>query len=1143
MDEDQGILEFAPDRSTAGFRLHEFSLFNWGTFHGRIHTIKPDGRTALLTGANGSGKSTLADAILTLLIDSRSRNYNQASGQMDQKRRKKERSERDYILGAYSQMHDDDLGHTRTQYLRKPGETHTVLLAVFYNENFNTYVSLAQVLWINTSGRIDRAFLVERRALTVAGDFDNLGSPSELRGRLRERGLDPIETFTAYSQRFHEYLYMPRDKSPMDIFNQAICIKDIANLTRFIRDYMLDDGGAAEKLANLRKNFEELRLTYQRILTDKERLTILDSLHNQHEQITLLDKDVQRWNARKESLRLFLADQEHELRSREQERLETQHATIKADILSADLQAEKEKNRAEDLKDQLNQSDEGRRLRELEKKKEELEGRLKPLQTRAKNFQEKALTWREGTQVDSAGSFAALMQAIGHELPAVKDAHEKADGELRKIEADMGKKREAQATLNTEVRSLLDRRNNIPNDFIERRSRIASAIGVQPGQLPYAGELLQVHESEPEWTGALERLARSFALSILVPESLRWKVDDFVHREHQRGLVVYHVVNAQERGTPNPLLKENSAANKLDIHPDAGEFRAWLERELSYRFPHECFESPGDAFHRADSALTLNGLIRQKGGERRKDDRSPIGDRSHDVLGWDNQAKLRALEENLRALQQAERELEVSRNRQKESCAKLRNRIDAANRLPDIAPRWEDIDWESVSVEIEQARQEIDILRKGSAAIQQLRDQLKEAQRLEQAARTRSSELNRQLGGIETQQGANNKSLNQCQVLIGAAEAARTDEFDPRAYHRELARMLAFPITSLASLDEARIDLEKEIDQNRQTAISQRNKLTSSIKHEMEQFLSRLQTEDARLHDELASGDLALPGYNASLYTPFQRLRQRILEDDLPKTEDRFRRLLHTNAIDEVHNFDNLLTTHADAIEKRIEKLNGHLRQIDFDRRKGTYIQLVPTRSHDDAQKRFRNLRRYALANSTEPQDNDESRLETYKHIEEFLRELEKDETWTQRVIDVRNWFEFRADEFNRETEVREQTYDGASGKSGGEKNRLASTILATAIAYQYGISVNERQSDTFRLVVVDEMFSKTDDEFSEYLLELFREFHLQLIIIQPLDSKIHLVQKYVERYHIVTRSGEVSTVRNLTVQEYSEAMATIQAS
>ena len=77
------------------------------------------------------------------------------------------------------------------------------------------------------------------------------------------------------------------------------------------------------------------------------------------------------------------------------------------------------------------------------------------------------------------------------------------------------------------------------------------------------------------------------------------------------------------------------------------------------------------------------------------------------------------------------------------------------------------------------------------------------------------------------------------------------------------------------------------------------------------------------------------------------------------------------------------------------------------------------------------------------------------------------------------------------------------------------------------------KQTETFRLVAVDEMFSKTDDEFSQYLLDLFKDFHLQLLIVQPLDAKIHVVQKYVERYHVVERRDGLSFVGDLSVHEY----------
>ena len=76
MLESQLELEFSPDKSTAGYRLHELSLLNWGTFHNEVYSMRPDGRTSMVTGRNGSGKSTIVDALLTLLVPNRVRNYN-----------------------------------------------------------------------------------------------------------------------------------------------------------------------------------------------------------------------------------------------------------------------------------------------------------------------------------------------------------------------------------------------------------------------------------------------------------------------------------------------------------------------------------------------------------------------------------------------------------------------------------------------------------------------------------------------------------------------------------------------------------------------------------------------------------------------------------------------------------------------------------------------------------------------------------------------------------------------------------------------------------------------------------------------------------------------------------------------------------
>jgi len=253
MPADQSILEFFPDKDTAGFRLHELAVFNWGTFTGKPFVVRPEGRTAILTGGNGTGKSTLADALLTLLVPNNRRNYNQAG----QTQKRSERSERDYVLGAYSEKHDESIGAGRKQYLRKDSGSYSVLLATFHNEQLNSWVTLSQVLWVNTSNKVDKVFIIEPRRLSIDGDFNHLDTPATIKRVLKDRGLTCLDSFTAYSEKFHEMLCMPKDKTPMAIFNQAICIKDISDLTSFIREHMLDDGGATEKLQRAARDGSE----------------------------------------------------------------------------------------------------------------------------------------------------------------------------------------------------------------------------------------------------------------------------------------------------------------------------------------------------------------------------------------------------------------------------------------------------------------------------------------------------------------------------------------------------------------------------------------------------------------------------------------------------------------------------------------------------------------------------------------------------------------------------------------------------------------------------------------------------------------------------------------------------------------------
>ncbi|MCB1180317.1 MAG: exonuclease SbcCD, C subunit, partial [Leptospiraceae bacterium] len=164
----------------------------------------------------------------------------------------------------------------------------------------------------------------------------------------------------------------------------------------------------------------------------------------------------------------------------------------------------------------------------------------------------------------------------------------------------------------------------------------------------------------------------------------------------------------------------------------------------------------------------------------------------------------------------------------------------------------------------------------------------------------------------------------------------------------------------------------------------------------------------------------------------------------------------------------------------------------------------------------------------------DEERFQKVKAIIDRLSSAEESEKrWREKVTDVTNWFQFSATEKYISDGSEKESYSGASGKSGGQKEKLAYTVLASALAYQFGLDWKETRSNTFRFVVIDEAFGRGSDESTRYGLELFKKLNLQLLIVTPLQ-KIHIIEEYINACHlVVNREGKDSSVKNLSIEEY----------
>jgi uncharacterized protein YPO0396 len=143
------------------------------------------------------------------------------------------------------------------------------------------------------------------------------------------------------------------------------------------------------------------------------------------------------------------------------------------------------------------------------------------------------------------------------------------------------------------------------------------------------------------------------------------------------------------------------------------------------------------------------------------------------------------------------------------------------------------------------------------------------------------------------------------------------------------------------------------------------------------------------------------------------------------------------------------------------------------------------------------------------------------------------DRRWTAKVTDVRNWFLFSASERWRADGAEHEHYSDSGGKSGGQKEKLAYTVLAASLAYQFGLEWGAVRSRSFRFVVIDEAFGRGSDESAQYGLRLFQQLNLQLLIVTPLQ-KIHIIEPFVASVGFVhNEGGRDSRLRCLSIEEY----------
>jgi uncharacterized protein YPO0396 len=1100
-----------------GFRLDRLEVYNWGTFNRHIWGINPEGGTSLLTGANGSGKSTLVDALLTLLVPWSKRNYNLASGS----EKTRERDERSYILGAWGKQKDLESNRSKAQYLRQH-DAHSVLLASFSNAASRQVVTLAQVLWIEDSVR--KLFVVAPVALNIDEHFRFQGAPTDLRKQLKNYGAEVFSEFAPYGRRFRGLMGFRSEKA-LDLFNQIVSIKEIGGLNAFVREHMLEKTDAQTRIKQLRDSFDNLTRAHEAIQMAERQLAILEPLMQDTQKYEEQQRRIDEANHSAELLSVYIASKRKAFLVKSVE--QAQQRLIECEPQSERLQDEVATlhKRELDLSIAINNDNVGQQIERLKREIETLDKRRIDYQKRAAQYDRLATQAGLPVYTDEATFYRNRQQAEtlqGEIAQRLLDLQQERDDYVQqktKIEENCQE-------LEAELASLRQRSSQIPAEDVRIRQRLAEALGLEEGDLPFIGELLRVRQSEQKWEPAIERLLHGFGRQLLVSEVYYPQVSRYVNSHDLRGRLVYHRVSGVRSARHDGRLAANALFHKLEVKPNT-PFTNWLTAELIDGFDYLCCDTV-EEFQRVNRALTIEGQIRHGQARHEKDDRSPLGDRRRYILGWNNKEKQQALTQELGRLRAEQQKVVASIKHLEEQRTSTQNRHSGLHMLLAVE-QFDQIDWRSVARSQQELYEQQRELEKNSQQLAELQQQLGRVQQEYKKKQQEHTNLVGEIASLRKEIQSAKEQILICERSLGddiltreAAVMARIEKALKELQGREKNLVL-----TLGTLEEVRGRLDQYYRNSLKSMLSQVSELEEKILNKMHEF----RKTNPAFEQEMDASVEAIGEY--------RRAYEHIRHEDLPRHRRRFKDLLNEKIITDIGSFKAALEEQEKGIKESIAKLNRSLGSIGYT--DSTYIQLVCERSHDARVREFRELLRNCIPDVAKTRTAEANEV-SFQHIRGLLERFEQDPRWTSIVTDVRNWLDFSATELYRENDVQKNYYTDSSGKSGGQKAKLAYTILASAIAHQYGLNQENERGRTFRFVAVDEAFSKSDEQNARYAMELFKQLDLQLLVVTPLD-KIHVVEPYITACHFVTNNEEEndSRVYNLTLVEYQARKQTWQ--
>ncbi len=1094
------------------WRLARVDVANWGTFTG-FHSLPVSRKGLLITGDSGSGKSTLLDAISVVLTPPSNLSLNAAANSGGGR----DRSISKYVRGAYSNTTDAS-GEVVPLYLREPRATWSGILLRYENGLASHLKATPATETIPSRRGRHEAINLLAVFFQKADSYDAQGLKrfyAVIKGDCRLANFECYGTQGADMGQFNrDYKGRGRAWSSHSHFAARLCsefgiesaktllllhkiqaAKNFGSLDELFRTYMLDEPATFSLADAAIEQFEELSQAHAGVVRQRQQMECLQPLETLDERHAAAETQIEAVRLQEQALPLF-----------------AEHVVLQG------LQHTREKL--------LRRSDELRQLREQaedeqRRAKEKLSAAQAILNERGGLVLENAkmavnmaqlhlnavqdshaslareLSGIEGVSMPaSLAEFEALRRTLENRAKAAhtmlaKQKDEKIDhyGEVKAL-------KDAGESIQAELRCLRSARGNIPRELQQLRAQIARHLGIEPVDLPFFGELVDIRPEHTLWQGAIERVLRGQARTMLALRSYAPAINEFLEGRHLGLRFDYEAVPDEVKVPSLQALQtgELSLVRKVAVNDLARSesITRWVNKILRERFDYACVERPAD-LEKHRKALTKGGQV--KNAERHtKDDRSRTDDVSRWILGSSNDRKIEALERELQEYRQkllaAQKETEKVSERER----KAYKLIDFNDSLR--ARQWSEYDLDGARRDLASAKAHRDTLAQS--------DDFREADQLCQEAQQRADAADKAYEKARFDEHDNEHAIATCSETIEKV-SLRITQMSKNA--PELSPDLRSQLDALlVSVDKS----YRETSDSTRTATTQALSRLSNQASKLEQVKSQVVREAEKTMERYRS---QWPAEAADLTSRFEdregflALLRQIRATDLPRFEHKFLDVLTGFSQDQLTGIASEIREAFREVRDRLIPVNHSLTLSEY--APGIHLRIEVTEKRSAAVKDFLAKLREITSGMWETDDisKAEQRFEQTASVMRRLASPEAvDITWRRQVLDTTRHMRFVAHEIAADgSTVNSHSSDG--GLSGGQKQKLVFFCLAAALRYQ--LADEDQPIPSYGTVVLDEAFDKSDHRFAEEALSIFERFGFHMVFATP-GKMLQLVEDHI---------------------------------